>query len=84
MCFVRRSAPYLDLNPHFARRIDRSKLKKKDLQKTGGWPFYTTFHDLLKAGVVAATPLTVSRLERVADAVGFPKDQIFLDDGVSR
>lgn len=79
-----RPAPYLELNPFFPRRIDKSDLKKTALCAVGGWPHYTTFHDLLKARVVAATPLTVTRLQRVADAVGFPKDQIFLDEGVSR
>ncbi len=73
-------ASYRSLNPFFPRRIDRSGLKKKALAKVGGWPHFTTFHDIFKAGIVAATPLTVTRLERVADAVGFPRDEIFLDE----
>lgn len=73
-------APYRPLNPFFPRHIERSGLKKSALCVHAGWPHYTTFHDLLKAGVVAATPLTVERLGRVADAVGFPRDEIFLDE----
>jgi hypothetical protein len=74
-----RPAPYRPLNPFFPRRIGRSGLKKKALATVGGWPHYTTFHDILRGGLVAATPLTVTRLQRVADAVGFPRDEIFLD-----
>ena len=73
-------APYREINPFFHRRIDRSGKKKSSLQRVGGWPHYTTFHDLLRAGVVAATPLTITRLQRVADAVDFPRDEIFLDE----
>jgi hypothetical protein len=32
----------------------------------------------------AATPLTVKRLKRVATAIDFPHDEIFLDQEVSR
>ena len=78
---MRPAAVYRSLNPHFARRIALSGQKRKTLQRVGGWPYYTTFHDLLKVRVVAATPLAVTRLERVADAVGFPRDEIFLDGG---
>jgi hypothetical protein len=73
-------APYRPLNPFFPRRIARSGIKKKALAEVGGWPQYTTFHDILRAGLVAATPLAIKRLERVADAIGFPREEIFLDE----
>jgi hypothetical protein len=75
-----RAAAYKPLNPFFTRRIARSKLKRKVLCRVGGWPHFTTFHDLLAAGVVAATPLAVERLGRVADAVQFPRREMFLDE----
>jgi hypothetical protein len=74
-----RPAPYRPLNPFFSRRLDQSGFKKTALAAVGGWPYFTTFHDIFRAGLVAATPLTVTRLQRVADAVGFPRDEIFLD-----
>lgn len=77
-------APRRPLNPLLLRRVERSGKQKAGLAVVGGWPFYCTFFDTLRAEKVAATPLTVRRLERVADAVGFPRDEIFLDEGVSR
>jgi hypothetical protein len=74
-----RPASFRPLNPFFSRRIDRSGKKKTTLRVIGGWPYETTFHDILRAGLVAATPLTIARLERVADAIDFPRDEIFLD-----
>jgi hypothetical protein len=76
-----RPAPVRSLNPFFHRRVQRSRLKKVALQTAAGFPHYTTFHDILRAGQVVATALMVTRLERVADAVGFPRDEIFLDGG---
>jgi hypothetical protein len=72
-------APFRPINPHLLRRVERSRFKKSALAAAAGWPHYTTFHDILRAGRIAATPLTVQRLERVADAVGLPRDEIFLD-----
>jgi hypothetical protein len=76
-----RPAPIRSLNPFFARRIGKSGMKKTALRVVGGWPYETTFFDILRSGHVAATPLTVARLERVADAVGFPREEVFLDGG---
>jgi hypothetical protein len=81
-----RAAPYRPLNPFFRQRIEQGGKKKDSLRLIGGWPHYTTFHDIFKAGVCAATPLTVRRLERVADAIAFDRGQIFIDglDEVTR
>jgi hypothetical protein len=76
--FVR--APYRSINPFFSRRVERSRKKKASLAVIGGYTHYCTFFDQLRAGRVISTPLTVARLQRVADAVGFPRDQIFLDE----
>jgi len=73
------AAPRRPLNPLLLRRVEKSQQSKHGLQQISGWPYYTQFFDTLHAEKVAATPLTVQRLERVADAVGFPRDEIFLD-----
>jgi hypothetical protein len=76
-----RPAPFKQLNPFFGRRVKRSGKKKTALRVIGGWPYETTLHDILRAGLVAATPLNVARLERVARAIDFPVDEIFIDGG---
>ena len=74
-----RAHPFRPLNPYFSLRIKRSGKKQAALEAIAGFPHYTTFHDILRAGQVVATPLTVTRLERVADAINFPRDEIFAD-----
>lgn len=73
-------APIRPLNPLLWRRVERSDKQKARLALIAGWPHYCTFFDTLHAEKVAATPLTITRLQRVADAVGFPRDEIFLDE----
>jgi hypothetical protein len=79
-----RTAPLRDLNPFFARRVARSSRRKTELATIGGWPHAVTLHNVMRAGRIAATPSAITRLERVADAIGFPRDEIFLDEAVSR
>jgi hypothetical protein len=77
--------PRRPLNPFLWRSVDQqSQTTKHALQLIGGWPYYAQFYNALHAEKIAASPLTIERLERVADAVGFPRDQIFLDEAVSR
>lgn len=76
-------APQRHLNALIWRRVERSGLLKSGLQLVAGWPYYTRFFDTLHAEKVRATPTTVQRLQRVADAIGFPRDEIFIDQ-VSR
>jgi hypothetical protein len=78
------AAPRLRLNPLLLRRVEHSGRPKSCLQRLAGFPHYATFFEVLRAEKVAATPLNVQRLERVADAVGFPRDEIFLDEAVTR
>jgi hypothetical protein len=79
----RRVAHYRDVNSALLERIQQSGQKQTRLAILGGWPYYTTYHDVLRAGRISATPLTIQRLTRVAQAVDFPIDQIFLDEGAA-
>ena len=36
--------------------------------------------EVLREEKVHATPLAIERLQRVADVVGFPREEIFLDE----
>jgi hypothetical protein len=47
-----------------------------------GWPYYTDFYEALRQDRIRATPLMIQRLQRTADVVGFPRDEIFLDEGM--
>ena len=75
MCASRRS-----LNPLLRRSVERSGRPKSTLAFVAGFPHYTHFYELLREATVVATPLTIERLNPVADAVGFPRDEIFLDE----
>lgn len=74
------AAPRRPLNPLLRRRLDQSGKTKQSVALVAGFPNYPEFYETLRAERVPATPLTVMRLERVADAVGFPRDEIFLDE----
>jgi hypothetical protein len=75
-------APLKLVSPFLPRTVERSELKKESLAVVGGYPHYIAFfNDVMRGGPVVATALTCSRLERIADAVGFPRDEIFLDGG---
>jgi hypothetical protein len=74
-------APLRPLNPQLLRRIERSYQPKSRFATVGGWPHYVQLFEILRSRYVKATPLTIARLERVADAVEFPRNEIFLDEG---
>ena len=73
-------APRRPLNPLLLRRVDRSGKTKQTIAFFAGFPNYPKFYETLRAAQLPATPLIVERLQRVADAVGFPRDEIFLDE----
>jgi len=77
-------APRRPINPLLLRRVQRSGKSKGTLALVAGWPHYVTFFDILRAEKVVATPLTVSRLQRLAEVIGFPQDEIFLDEPLAR
>lgn len=71
------------LNPGLGDTTKRSGFKQKSLAAVAGIKHHQNLCLLLSAEKVRATPQTVARLQRVADAVDFPRDEIFLDE-VSR
>jgi hypothetical protein len=80
MSASRVAAPRRRLNPFLLRHVERSGKPKTHIALVSGWPYYTTFYDTLREDKIRATALTITRLMRVADAVGFPRDQVFLDE----
>ena len=74
------AAPRRPLNPLLLRRVARCNINKGILSHASGFPAYSTFYTLLRCEKVISTDLTVGRLVRVAELVGFPADEIFLDE----
>lgn len=68
------------LNPLLLRAVTCSGLRLHHLALLAGCPYYTTLYELLRADRIPATTLNITRLESLADAVGFPRDDLFLDE----
>ena len=69
------------LNPKFKERYRNERVQASwMLAMRAGFPHQSGFSALIRADVVPTTPLIVERLGRVADLLGFPKDQIFVDE----
>ena len=77
---IRTPAPRRPLNPLLLRRVAHSNINKNVIARASGFPHYVQFFTLLRSKEVIATELTVGRLLRVAELVGFPADEIFLDE----
>ena len=73
-------APRRSVSPFLVQRVDaRPQTSKKNLAIACGFPFYCSLYTLLHFGKIAATPHTVERLHRLADALDVPRTELFLD-----
>jgi hypothetical protein len=77
---ARRPAPRRRLNPFLLREVARSNINKNVIARDAGWPHYVQFYLALRSETIVATEKTTKRLMRVADLVGFRRDQVFLDE----
>ena len=68
------------LNPLLRRHVRRCGKNTTRLSIVAGFPHKQALHFVLREEFVSATPLLVTRLRRLADAVEFPRDEIFLDE----
>src|SRR6266849_11086178 len=73
-------APRRPLSPILLRRVAASNINKKVIAAAAGFPDYSLFYNMLRSEKIVATALTVGRLLQVADLVGFPRDEVFLDE----
>jgi hypothetical protein len=73
-----RRVPRVRLNPLLLRSVYRSRKAKKSLAVISGFKHYTDFFVTLRSEKVRASPLIIERLQRLADVVKFPRDDIFL------
>jgi hypothetical protein len=74
-------APRRPLNPFLLRAVAASPHTQIRLAQVAGFACPQQLWYTLRAERLPATPLFVQRLERLADVVGFPRRQIFLDGG---
>ena len=75
------AAPRRPLNPLLWRWFARCERGSKErLSVLAGYTHYQALYTALHEDRVRATPEAVRRLQRVADAIGFPRDEIFLDE----
>ena len=72
--------PRKRLNPKLYTAV-RARGRRAYLQAMDVGMHATQFSALVCKNVVVASPITIERLERIADCVGFPKAQLFLDGG---
>lgn len=70
-----KTAPRLYLTSAFLERASREPGWM--LARYGNWTHYQGLSHFLKTGIVRGTPLNVARFQRLADAIGIPRDRIF-------
>jgi hypothetical protein len=68
---------HLEFSPSFLERLRSSSLPGWAMATAGGWPHYPTFSAYLHQRTVPATAITVERFYRLADALGFPREEVF-------
>ena len=72
-------SPRYRLTLQFLAYLAASRQPGWMLSLMGGWRNYTSFAPAVHSGVVVAGPLTIERFHRLADALGYPRNQVFLD-----
>jgi hypothetical protein len=77
----RRPSPRRTLNPALLKATVRSDINKNVLSRASGFADYSQYYTFLHSRVVPATPLLVRRLVKLAELIGFPANQIFIDEG---
>ena len=73
-------APRRPLNPWLRRALRHSGKRAVSIAVVAGFTQKQHLYFQLHEEYVSATPCLVKRLRRVAEAIGFPPDKIFLDE----
>lgn len=76
---ARRLVPRRLLSPLLIRKVITSGVNQCVIAIRAGFPNYPQYYRTLRTPIIPATELTVERLMKVADSVGFPRDEVFLD-----
>ncbi len=68
------------MNPKLREHIMRSGVTCVRLATVAGFAHKQTLNGFLHAPSLPATPATLTHLHRIADAIGFPRYDLFLDE----
>ena len=71
--------PRIRLNPHYVAKVKDSRLPYAPIARAAG-AGESHFSYLLNAAGIPASPHNIETMLRVADAIRFPRDQVFLDE----
>ena len=71
--------PRRRINPGFGRAVRNSGLTGRRITYEAGLNFRSELSKLICAESVSDTPLQIKRLERIAEVIGFDRDQLFVD-----
>lgn len=72
-------APRKSLDPAFVAAVRASGLTLKTLAQLSHFPDLICVSRVLCSPTVVATPLLVGRLGHIADAIGYPRPQVFVE-----
>jgi len=72
--------PRRPLSPFLLRKVVTSDVNQGVIAVRAGFPNYPQYYRTLRAPFIAATPLNVERLMKVATIVKFPHSEAFLDE----
>lgn len=72
------AAPNRTFNPAFIEALRSCRRPMWVLAYLTGWPNPQPFSSLISQPTFRATPTTIERLQKAADVLGFPRDQVWL------
>jgi hypothetical protein len=75
-------APQRRINPRLSDAVNANAAPQYILARRCGFPVGRELSHLLHADRIPATALTVHRQQVLASLIGFPPDDIFIDDDV--
>jgi hypothetical protein len=70
------------LNPRLRDAYKASRRSSLELSLVAGFPHHSHFSYAINATRIKDSPVVRQRLERLADALGFPRDEIYLPEAV--
>lgn len=74
------AVPRIRINPFLKHKIQASAIPHSDLAMVCDFRHPSTFSSALHAGAIPDSPTNIERWRKVAELVGFPIDQTFLDE----
>jgi hypothetical protein len=77
-----RLSPRRALNPELVEAVNASDFSRQELSDHCGFTHSAALDTALRSDTLPATPLLMVRLVRLAAILGFPGDQIFLDEAI--